>query len=99
MWCARETTLTFSVMYLSPLTSEVYLLVNLFSKLYVTFTLQWIVGIKRRTSRHLGFKRDSSHFIIPGMWGYNVFAFPFVRSYVGSFVLSVTGSKFLRKSL
>ena len=26
----RETTLTFSVMYLSPLTSEVYLLVNLF---------------------------------------------------------------------
>ena len=39
MWCARETTFTFSVMYLSPLTSEVYLLVNLFSKLYVTFTL------------------------------------------------------------
>ena len=34
MWCARETTLTFSVMYLSLLTSEVYLLVNLFSKLY-----------------------------------------------------------------
>ena len=30
MWCARVTTLTFSTMYLSPLTSEVYLLVNLF---------------------------------------------------------------------
>ena len=30
MWCARETTLTFSIMYLFPLTSEVYLLVNLF---------------------------------------------------------------------
>ena len=29
---ARETTLTFFVMYLSPLTSEVYLLVNLFEK-------------------------------------------------------------------
>ena len=42
MWCARETTLTFSVTHLSPLTSEVYLLVNLFSKLYVTFTIQWI---------------------------------------------------------
>ena len=28
----RETTLTFFVMYLSPLTSEVYLLVNLFEK-------------------------------------------------------------------
>ena len=45
MWGARETTLTFSVMYLSPLTSEIYLLVNLFSKLYVTFTLQWIAFI------------------------------------------------------
>ena len=45
MWCARETNLTFSVMYLFPLTSEAYLLVNLFSKLYVTFTLQWIAFI------------------------------------------------------
>ena len=45
MWCAKETTLTFSVMYLSPLTSEVYLLVFLFSELYVNFTLQWIAFI------------------------------------------------------
>ena len=45
MWCTRETTLTFFVMYLSPLTSEVYLLVDLFSKLNVTFTLQWIAFI------------------------------------------------------
>ena len=45
MWCARETTLTFSVMYLSPLMSKVNLLVNLFSKLYVTFILQWIAFI------------------------------------------------------
>ena len=45
MWCERETTLTFSVLYLTSLTSEVYLLVNLFSKLYVTFTLQWIAFI------------------------------------------------------
>ena len=36
---------TFSIMYLSPLVSKVYLLVNLFSKLYVTFILQWIVFI------------------------------------------------------
>ena len=42
MWHARETTLTLSVMYLSPLTTEVYLLVKLSSKLYVTFILQWI---------------------------------------------------------
>ena len=45
MWCARETTLTFSVMYLPPLTSEIYLLVNFFSKLYVNFTLHWIAFI------------------------------------------------------
>ena len=42
---ARETTLTFFIMYLSLLTSEVYLLVNLFSKLYVTFNLPWIAFI------------------------------------------------------
>ena len=48
MWCARETTLTSSVMYLSLLTFKVYLLVNLFSKLYVTITLQWIVFIFSR---------------------------------------------------
>ena len=45
MSSARETTLTFFVMYLSPLTSKVYLLFNLFSKLYVTIILQWIVFI------------------------------------------------------
>ena len=32
---ARETTLSFFVMYLSPMMSEVYLLVNLFSKLNI----------------------------------------------------------------
>ena len=42
MWHAEETTLSFFIMYLSPLASEVYLLVNLFSKLYVTIILQWI---------------------------------------------------------
>ena len=45
MSCARQTSLTLFVMYLSPLTLEVYLLVNLFSKLYVTFVLQWIAFI------------------------------------------------------
>ena len=48
MWRARETTLFFSVMYLSPLMSKVYLLVNLYSKLYVTFILQWIAFIFNR---------------------------------------------------
>ena len=33
------------VMYLSPLMSEVYLLINLFSKFYVTFIFQWIAFI------------------------------------------------------
>ena len=41
---ARETTLTLFVMYLSLLTSEVYLLVNLFTKLHITFILNWITG-------------------------------------------------------
>ena len=42
---SRKTALTFFIMYLSPLTSEVYLLVDLFSKLYVTFILQWIAFV------------------------------------------------------
>ena len=32
-------------MYMSPLTSEVYLSVNLLSKLYVTFIPQWVAFI------------------------------------------------------
>ena len=44
MWCARETTLIFSITYLPPLTSEVYLLVNFFFKV-VYFILQWIAFI------------------------------------------------------
>ena len=42
---AREMSLTFFVKYLPLPTSEVYLLVNLFSKLYVTIILQWIAFI------------------------------------------------------
>ena len=45
MSLARETTLILFVMYLSPLTSESYLLVNLFTKLYITFILNWIAFI------------------------------------------------------
>ena len=45
---ARETTLTLFIMYLSPLSSEVYLLVNLFTKLYVTFIVNWIAFIFNR---------------------------------------------------
>ena len=45
MSCARETTLTLFVMYLYPQTSGVYLLVNLFTKLYITFILHWIAFI------------------------------------------------------
>ena len=70
MWCARETTIGFSVMYmyLSPLTSEVYLLVNLFFQscmlpLLFSGLLSYMVGVKRSTSKHVGCKRDNSHFL------------------------------------
>ena len=67
MWHASETTLTFSVMYLFPLTSEVYLLVNLFFKIMLPLDLSGLlsysVGIKRRTSRRVTCKRDNSHFL------------------------------------
>ena len=43
MWCARE--ITHFLCYVLSFASKVYLLVNLFSKLYVTFTLQWIAFI------------------------------------------------------
>ena len=45
MWRARETILTFSVMYLSPLTPEVYLLVYPFFKVicyHIMLYVQWI---------------------------------------------------------
>ena len=92
MWCTSKTTLTFSVMYISPLTSEVYLLVNVFFQscmllllfsgvgrrprftfwlpfwltffqscmlpLFFSGLLSYLVGIKRRTSRRVGCKRQ-----------------------------------------
>ena len=48
---AKETILIFFVMYLSPLMSEVYLSVNLFSKLYVTFTFLCIAFIFGRDEK------------------------------------------------
>ena len=45
---AREPTLTLFVLYLSPLRSEVYLLVNHFSKLNVIFILQQIAFLFTR---------------------------------------------------
>ena len=50
----REIILTFFVMYLSPLTFQVYLLVIFFSKLYFTFIFQWIAFILH--IRHFYFK-------------------------------------------
>ena len=61
---ARETTLF--VMYLSPRTSEVYLLVNLFFfqsyilSLFFSGLLSYLVGMQRRTSKHVACKRDNS---------------------------------------
>ena len=68
MLCARETTHTFLVMYLSPLMSEVCLLVNLFFQsymlpLFVSRLLSYLVGMKRRTSRHVTCKKNTSHFL------------------------------------
>ena len=64
---AREMTLTFFVMYLSPLTSEVYLLVDLFqsymSPLFFIGLLLCLVGMKRRTSRRAVCKSYNSHFL------------------------------------
>ena len=51
MSCARETTLTFFVMYLFRLTPAVYLSVNLFSRLYVAFILQWIAFVFGRDEK------------------------------------------------
>ena len=63
MSCARETTLTFFVMYLSPLTSKVLCLT--FFQRYMSFTElpPYLIGIKRKTSRRVECKRDNSHFL------------------------------------
>ena len=49
--------------------SKVYLLVNLFFRGYMlpfffSGLIPYLVGIKRRTSRHVACKRDNSHFNI-----------------------------------
>ena len=63
----RETTLTSFVMYLSPLKSQVYLLVNLFQgymlPLFFSGLLSYLLGMKRRTSRYVVRKRDNFHFL------------------------------------
>ena len=68
MSCARETTLTFFIKYLSTLTSKVYLLVNFFqsymSPLFFIGLLSYLVETKSRTSRHMVCKRDNSHISI-----------------------------------
>ena len=48
MSLAKDKTLT-HFMYLSPLTSEVYLFVNLYLKLHVFFSLQWVAFIFDRS--------------------------------------------------
>ena len=64
---ARETTLTFFAMYLSPLTSKVYLFVKLFQSymlpLFLNGMLSYLIGIKLRISSHVFCKRDNSVFL------------------------------------
>ena len=45
--CKRDNSyfVRYVLMYLSPLTSEVYLSSNRFTKLYITFVLNWIAFI------------------------------------------------------
>ena len=66
MSLARETTLTFFVMYLSRLMSEGYLLVNLFFSIMLSLLfrglLSNLVGMKR-TSRCVMCKRHNYHFL------------------------------------
>ena len=66
MCCVQETILNFFVMYLSSLMSEVNLLVNFFQSymlpLFFSGLLSYLVGMKRRISRHVTCKRDNSHF-------------------------------------
>ena len=64
--CKRDN--SHCAMYLSPLTSKVYLLVNLFFQSYMlplffTGLLSYLVGIKRGTSGSVGCKRDNSHLL------------------------------------
>ena len=69
MSCAREATLTFSIMYLSPLTPEDCLLVNLFFQSYMlplffSGLLSYLLGIKWRTSRHVHARETTLTFLV-----------------------------------
>ena len=62
MSCATETTLTVFVMYLPPLTWEIYLLVNFFEVICYLYSSE--VGIKRRTRRFVRHKSDNTYFLL-----------------------------------
>ena len=60
--------ISFFVMYWFPLMSEVHLLINLFFQSYMlplffSRSLSYLVGMKRRTSMHVAYKRDNSPFL------------------------------------
>ena len=89
---ARETT-SFFVMYLSPLTSEVYPLVNLFFffqsyilSLFFSGLLSYLIGVQRRTSKHVACKRDNSHFLRYVLISLDVQCLPFWLTFFQSYM-------------
>ena len=63
------------------------LLVNLFSKLHVTFSglLSYLVGMKRMTNKSFICKRDNSHFLhylkIPSIMLLGIFLYDYIPVY------------------
>ena len=70
MSCAKETTLTSFVMYLSPLTSGrprftfwLTFFQSCMLPLFFSGLLSYLVGMKRTTSRCVTCKKDNPHFV------------------------------------
>ena len=70
MSCAKETTLTLFVMYLSPLTSRrprftfwLTFFQSCMLPLFFSGLISYLVGMKRTTNRCVTCKRDNSHFV------------------------------------
>ena len=104
---ARETTLTLFIMYLSPLTSEVYLLVNLFNLLVNLFFQScmlplffsglpsYLVGMKKRTSRRVVCKRNNAHFLHYVLISLDIRDLPFWLTFYQSCMLPLFFSRLL----
>ena len=81
MSCARETTLTLFVMYLSPrhprFTFWLTLLQSYISPLFLIRLLSYLIEMKMRTSRHVVCKRNNSHFLCYVLISLDIRGLPF----------------------